>query len=204
MYDLEFKVTVKTPWELFPVIKQHPRLEILFHSVHYIDCIRSFLGNPKGNFEKALHELSAEIAFYLYNGWQQESQHHLNALIQNLESLEHEVDCNVLANEQLNFTDLIQDSRFKPVTIEHCKQLIRFDKLYENILINLTEIVSEFSDNKKISQSLLQSMLQGSGIEGEEAISSFSGWLIRIRNTSNFGEFLRTAEQWKKVQHHKS
>ncbi|MEL0456527.1 Gfo/Idh/MocA family oxidoreductase [Flavobacteriaceae bacterium SZ-1-7] len=47
LYDLEFKVTVKTPWELFPVIKQHPRLEILFHSVHYIDCIRSFLGNPK-------------------------------------------------------------------------------------------------------------------------------------------------------------
>lgn len=47
LYDMEFKVTVKTPWELFPVIKQHPRLEILFHSVHYIDCIRSFLGNPK-------------------------------------------------------------------------------------------------------------------------------------------------------------
>ncbi|KJD34319.1 oxidoreductase [Tamlana nanhaiensis] len=47
LYDLEFKVTVKTPWELFPVIKQHPRLEILFHSVHYIDCIRSFLGNPE-------------------------------------------------------------------------------------------------------------------------------------------------------------
>jgi len=52
LYDLEFKVTVKTPWELFPVIKQHPRLEILFHSVHYIDCIRSFLGNPKGVMAK--------------------------------------------------------------------------------------------------------------------------------------------------------
>ncbi|WMI66250.1 Gfo/Idh/MocA family oxidoreductase [Aestuariibaculum sp. YM273] len=47
LYDLEFKITVQTPWELFPVIKQHPRLEILFHSVHYIDCIRSFLGEPK-------------------------------------------------------------------------------------------------------------------------------------------------------------
>lgn len=46
LYDMEFKVTVKTPWELFPVIKQHPRLEILYHSIHYIDCIRSFLGDP--------------------------------------------------------------------------------------------------------------------------------------------------------------
>lgn len=52
LYDLEFKVTVKTPWELFPVIKQHPRLEILFHSVHYIDCIRSFLGNPRAVMAK--------------------------------------------------------------------------------------------------------------------------------------------------------
>jgi predicted dehydrogenase len=31
---------------MFPLIKVHPRLEILFHSVHYIDCIRSFLGDP--------------------------------------------------------------------------------------------------------------------------------------------------------------
>lgn len=58
LYDLEFKVTVNTPWELFPLIKEHPRLEILFHSVHYIDCIRSFLGNPKSVLAKtAKHPL---------------------------------------------------------------------------------------------------------------------------------------------------
>ncbi|MDQ6530408.1 Gfo/Idh/MocA family oxidoreductase [Flavobacterium sp. LHD-85] len=58
LYDLEFKVTVNTPWELFPLIKEHPRLEILFHSVHYIDCIRSFLGNPKSVYAKtAKHPL---------------------------------------------------------------------------------------------------------------------------------------------------
>lgn len=58
LYDFEFKVTVNTPWELFPLIKDHPRLEILFHSVHYIDCIRSFLGNPKGVWAKtAKHPL---------------------------------------------------------------------------------------------------------------------------------------------------
>ena len=58
LYDLEFKVTVNTPWEFFPLIKEHPRLEILFHSVHYIDCIRSFLGNPKSVMAKtAKHPL---------------------------------------------------------------------------------------------------------------------------------------------------
>ncbi|MFM6976838.1 MAG: Gfo/Idh/MocA family protein, partial [Sphingobacteriaceae bacterium] len=54
LYDLEFKVSVNTPWELFPLIKVHPRLEILFHSVHYIDCIRSFLGNPQSVMAKTL------------------------------------------------------------------------------------------------------------------------------------------------------
>lgn len=58
LYDLEVKVTVNTPWELFPLIKEHPRLEILFHSVHYIDCIRSFLGNPESVMAKtAKHPL---------------------------------------------------------------------------------------------------------------------------------------------------
>lgn len=47
LYDLEVNVTVNTPWDLFPNVKDHPRLEIQQHSVHYIDMIRSFLGNPR-------------------------------------------------------------------------------------------------------------------------------------------------------------
>ncbi|MEH6306905.1 Gfo/Idh/MocA family oxidoreductase [Olivibacter sp. CPCC 100613] len=46
VYDMEVKVTVQTPWELFPLVKVHPRLEIQYHSIHYIDLIRSFLGDP--------------------------------------------------------------------------------------------------------------------------------------------------------------
>lgn len=62
IYDLEFKVSVHTPWHLFPVIKGHPRLEILFHSVHYIDCIRSFLGNPKSVMAKTLKHPSKDLS----------------------------------------------------------------------------------------------------------------------------------------------
>lgn len=48
VYDMEVRVTVQTPWELFPNVMHHPRLEIQQHSVHYIDLIRSFLGDPHG------------------------------------------------------------------------------------------------------------------------------------------------------------
>jgi predicted dehydrogenase len=54
LYDMEVRVTVKTPWELFPHVMVHPRLEIQYHSIHYVDLIRSFLGDPKTVMAKTL------------------------------------------------------------------------------------------------------------------------------------------------------
>jgi predicted dehydrogenase len=54
LYDMEVRVTLKTPWELFPHVMIHPRLEIQYHSIHYIDLIRSFLGDPKTVMAKTL------------------------------------------------------------------------------------------------------------------------------------------------------
>jgi predicted dehydrogenase len=49
LFDMEIRVVVHTPWlELFPNVAMNPRLEIAQHSVHYIDLIRSFLGDPVG------------------------------------------------------------------------------------------------------------------------------------------------------------
>jgi len=54
LYDMEVRVTIKTPWEIFPHVIIHPRLEIQYHSIHYVDLIRSFLGNPQSVFAKTL------------------------------------------------------------------------------------------------------------------------------------------------------
>ncbi|SDU91641.1 Predicted dehydrogenase [Microlunatus sagamiharensis] len=48
LYDLEVRVSVNTPWEMFPYVLDLPRLEINMHSVHYLDLVRSFLGDPTG------------------------------------------------------------------------------------------------------------------------------------------------------------
>ena len=48
LIDLEVRVSVKTPWEMFPFVFGMERLELTMHSVHYIDLVRSFLGNPTG------------------------------------------------------------------------------------------------------------------------------------------------------------
>lgn len=44
--DIEVYVNVLTPWHLWDFLFTKPRMEILYHSVHYVDLIRSFLGNP--------------------------------------------------------------------------------------------------------------------------------------------------------------
>jgi predicted dehydrogenase len=46
LFDLEIRVSVNTPWELFPFVFGMERLEFTMHSVHYLDLVRSFLGNP--------------------------------------------------------------------------------------------------------------------------------------------------------------
>ncbi|SDX19471.1 Predicted dehydrogenase [Lutibacter oricola] len=54
LYDFEVRLCLYTPWEYFPNVVNHPRLEIQQHSIHYIDLIRSFLGNPGKVYSKTL------------------------------------------------------------------------------------------------------------------------------------------------------
>lgn len=46
LHDMEVRVTVYMPWQLWTFLETAPRVEIVYHSVHYIDLIRSFLGEP--------------------------------------------------------------------------------------------------------------------------------------------------------------
>ena len=45
--DLEVQTRTFTPWHLWTFLAEAPRLEILYHSIHYFDLIRSWMGNPQ-------------------------------------------------------------------------------------------------------------------------------------------------------------
>ena len=47
IHDLEIQTRTFTPWHLWTFLARAPRLEILYHSIHYFDLIRSWLGNPR-------------------------------------------------------------------------------------------------------------------------------------------------------------
>ncbi|MGH9655634.1 MAG: Gfo/Idh/MocA family protein [Bryobacteraceae bacterium] len=46
VHDMEVRILVYTPWQLWTFLEGIPRMEILHHSVHYIDLVRSFFGDP--------------------------------------------------------------------------------------------------------------------------------------------------------------
>lgn len=63
IYDIMININVYTPWHLWSFLFQSPRVEILYHSIHYIDLIRSFLGNPSGMFARTFkHPVMQELS----------------------------------------------------------------------------------------------------------------------------------------------
>lgn len=62
LVDVEVHLNLVTPWELFPFLKGMPRVEIAVHSIHYLDAIRRFLGNPTGVYARTLGHPSTELA----------------------------------------------------------------------------------------------------------------------------------------------
>ncbi|MEP3279415.1 MAG: Gfo/Idh/MocA family oxidoreductase [Stappiaceae bacterium] len=47
MTEIEVHLNLVTPWHLFPTLEADPRVEIVSHSIHYIDLIQSLVGSPK-------------------------------------------------------------------------------------------------------------------------------------------------------------
>jgi predicted dehydrogenase len=63
LHDMEARITVYTPWHLWTFLEGIPRVEILYHSMHYVDLIRSFLGDPLGVYAKTVkHPASPGLA----------------------------------------------------------------------------------------------------------------------------------------------
>lgn len=59
VYDMEARMQVNTPWHLWQFLFPLPRVEILYHSIHYIDLARSFFGTPKSVYAKTMSHPTA-------------------------------------------------------------------------------------------------------------------------------------------------
>jgi len=54
MTDIEVRIVDRQPWEQWLFLRGAPRLEVLYHSIHYLDLIRWFAGEPRGVYCRAV------------------------------------------------------------------------------------------------------------------------------------------------------
>jgi predicted dehydrogenase len=62
LLDIEVHLSLRTPWELFPHLKPNPRVEVVSHSVHYLDTIRALAGEPRQVLARTYHFPGSELA----------------------------------------------------------------------------------------------------------------------------------------------
>lgn len=60
--EIEVHINLVTPWHLFPHLKTNPRVEIVSHSIHYLDAIRALAGDPKAVFARSFGHPASELA----------------------------------------------------------------------------------------------------------------------------------------------
>lgn len=52
--DIEININVLTPWQLWDFLFTLPRMEILYHSIHYLDLVRQLAGEPTSIFARTI------------------------------------------------------------------------------------------------------------------------------------------------------
>lgn len=62
LVEIEVHLNLVTPWQLFPHLKPNPRVEIVSHSIHYLDTIRALAGDPQAVFARSYDHPSSGLA----------------------------------------------------------------------------------------------------------------------------------------------
>ncbi len=53
LVEIEVHLNLVTPWHLFPHLNDNVRVEVVSHSIHYLDMIRALAGDPQAVFARS-------------------------------------------------------------------------------------------------------------------------------------------------------
>jgi predicted dehydrogenase len=58
--EYRIEISIKTDWSLSPWLKKHPYPELTYHTIHYVDTVRSWFGDPQGVYATLASHPEAE------------------------------------------------------------------------------------------------------------------------------------------------
>ena len=168
------------------------------------------LGEPQENYEKARQELMFSLVISLYNRWKSSAASNFRALIKYLENEEKAPVTNSWPELQdLTVIDVVTHKALRSYFLQECRNILIFNALYDNAIVNLASIAKECMETKAISRDSVSKLL-GQSLsaalkkqeEDDDAVNqkiNFNNWLMYFISQSHRGDLLAKVEQWKSI-----
>ena len=115
-------------------------------------------------------------------------------------------------SQDADVVEIISDDDIRQPFIKTCRNLILFDRVYENMISDLVSMAKEANDSRKIPKTFVEVLLKKSITEslerdtfrklsqsevGESFLSGFKNW----SSYSGSSPFLKSVEEWIRVVH---
>ncbi|WP_133407965.1 biotin carboxylase N-terminal domain-containing protein [Parashewanella tropica] len=167
---------------------------------------RLILGEPKENYKKARKALLFNIGWSLYHRWKGNAANNFKGLIAHLENLPADVTQKDWPElNQLTVLDVVVNDELREDFIWQCYNILIFNSLYDNVVVNLASIAKEAMMAKSLSRASVDNLLHTSidkAISTQDIAndkSKFYKWLKYFMSQSNRAELLTRVESWKSV-----
>lgn len=171
------------------------------------------LGDPKSNYHSAQKHFCFTLCLYLYNRWKSDAAFNFSEIGKRVAQVD-EDSPSKLGNPEAELTllDTLEEPSLKETLLDHFRDILVFDALYNNIVDNFGDIAEESKAFQSLSQETLQRILNTSlekvanvaGKISDDAVESdikeeFAKWLNHFVKYDQRGTFLSNVEEWKRV-----
>jgi len=175
------------------------------------------LGDPQSNYSNAQKGFCFVLCLYLYNRWKSDAAFNFVEMSRRIAALPEPEEGSESALDKPQSDLTLLDTLFEPAIRETLQDQFRdilvFDSLYNNIVVNFGEIAEESKEFQSISEKTLRGILDTSlekvsssisssmseGVVDSDTKAEFAKWLSHFVKYDKRGEFLTDVEEWKRV-----
>jgi len=171
------------------------------------------LGDPQNNYKSAKKTYCFVLCLYLYNRWKSDAAFNFVEMSRMLKELGDKPfgDGNgSIAEAELTLLDTLYEPTIRDTLQDQFRDILVFDALYNNIVVNFGEIAEESKEFQSISETTVQHILDNSLEKVTSSISDdntvagdskeeFAKWLAHFVKYDQRGAFLSDVEEWKRV-----
>jgi len=174
------------------------------------------LGDPQNNYKTAKKNYCFTLCLYLYNRWKSDAAFNFVEMSRMLAELGEKPfgeGNSKIAESDLTLLDTLYDTNIRSTLQDQFRDILIFDALYNNIVVNFGEIAEESKEFQSISEDTLRGILDSSLEKVSSSISDsissdsvasdakeeFAKWLGHFVKYDQRGAFLSDVEEWKRV-----